>query len=162
MSYTFLSQSIGHININKMCESSTLHRLHMVCVDRCPHIICVCVCPWCCLRSPLASAYMLTLVPLSWLALEITSLWSHAIMLTIDGCLRVGAIMLTRYLSLSISAAVPLRRQATRSSKRVGQQRVDRCWEPWESWELFVFRWNTSPWWRSRCTTYGMKPWSDV
>lgn len=47
-----------------------------------------------------------TLALLIKLGLEITiPLWMCAIMLTIDICLRVSAIMLTRYLSLGISMA---------------------------------------------------------
>lgn len=46
-------------------------------------------------------------------------------MLTIDICLWVSAIMLTRYLSLSISTAAPLKLAAAHESDRVRMRSLD-------------------------------------
>jgi len=54
-------------------------------------------------------------------------------MLTIDVGPQADAIMLTRDLSVSINAAVPLGRQAGASSDRTRQQRADRCCQASES-----------------------------
>lgn len=68
--------------------------------------------------------------------MEIIPPRGHAIMLTIDVWPVACAIMLTRYLSLSISAGALLGRQAGPLSQEIRRQRSDRRRQPQEAFEV--------------------------